>query len=113
VVVSDKAAAVEVHLTSGGNPIKNSPTVILLKDGISFTDFFRVLQRYMRPVSSAGGISFVGLVPGTYRAVRTAPDQPLPTTEPLFQAMLVDASRQSMPVTVDEGQTATINWDVP
>ncbi len=113
VVLSDKAAAVEVHLTSGGNPPRDRPSVILLKDGISFTEFFRDLQRYMRPVSNAGGISFVGLVPGTYRAVRTAPDQPLPTTEPLFQAMLTDASRQSMPVTVDEGQTATITWDIP
>ena len=66
-------------------------------------------QKFFPPAMA----SFEGLSPGTYRAMRVLPQQPLPTTEALFQAALADASRQSMSVIVDEGQTATITWDLP
>jgi hypothetical protein len=113
VVLSDKAATVEVRLTYGGSPPKDRPMVILLRDGMNFTEFNPNSLRNMRPANGTGALSFAGLAPGTYRAAIVAPDQPLPTTKAAFQAMLADASRQSMPVTVDEGQTATITWDVP
>jgi hypothetical protein len=113
VALSDKAAIVEVRLTSGGNPLKDRPQVILVKEGMSFAEFSPNSLRNLRPANSAGTLSFAGLAPGTYRAAITAPDQPLPTTEALFQAMLADSSRLSSPVTVDEGQTATITWDLP
>jgi hypothetical protein len=113
VVLSDKAAAIEVDLTSGGKPLKDRPQVILLRDGMSFAEFNPNSLRNMRPANSSGTLSFGGLAPGTYRAAIASPDRPLPTTEALFQAMLADVSRQSPPVTVDEGQTATITWDLP
>jgi hypothetical protein len=109
-VVLSNAATIAVRITEGGNPSRIPITVLLLRDGMSFAEFRKQL---LRPMDAFGGMSFGGLAPGTYRAVRTAPDQPLPTTEALFQATLADSSRQSSPVTVDEGQSATITWDVP
>jgi hypothetical protein len=109
-VVLSNAATIAVHLTEGGNPSKNRIPMALLRDGMGFAEFRKQLFRALDP---SGAMTFGGLAPGTYRAIRTDPDQPLPTTEALFQAMLADASRQSMSVTVDEGQTATITWDLP
>ncbi len=109
-VVLSNAASIAVRITEGGNTSRTPITVLLLRDGMSFAEF---RQQLLRPADAFGGMSFGGLAPGTYRAVRTAPDQPLPSTEALFQAMLADSSRLSSPVTVDEGQTATITLDLP
>jgi hypothetical protein len=109
-VVLANAAVIAVHLTEGGNPSKNRIPVVLLGDGMSFAEFRKQIIFASDP---SGATTFGGLAPGTYRAVRSGPDQPQPTSEALFQAMLADASRLSAPVTVEEGQTATINWDLP
>jgi hypothetical protein len=109
-VVLSNAASIAVRITEGGNPSRTPITVLLLRGGMSFAEFRKQL---LRPGYASGGMSFGGLAPGTYRAVRTGPDQPLPTTEALFQAMLADSSRLSPPATVDEGQAATITLDLP
>ncbi len=110
-VLSNHAASVEVHVTHNGKPPAARPAIFLLKDGMSVEGFRRQLPRM--PLVSGDGLVFTGLAPGTYRVAGASPEGVLPTTEALFDAMLKDPSRQSMPVTVDEGQTATINWDIP
>ena len=114
VVLSKHPATLDVHFSEGGTA-KSVAQVFLLPDGVSFAEFQRHLNPagWMRTTDSSGGASFTGLAPGTYRAGRVLPGKPLPTTEPLFRAMLADASQLSSSVTVDEGQAARIDWDVP
>ncbi len=109
-VTLSNAATIAVHLTEGGHPSKERIPMGLLRDGMTFAEF---RKQFLRALDPSGAMTFTGLAPGTYRAVRTSPDQPQPTTEALFKAMLADSSRLSSPVTVDEGQTATITWDLP
>lgn len=110
-VVSDRAASIQIQVGERGKSPLTRPSVFLVRDGMSFDEFHRDFLRI--PVLTGDALTFGSLAPGTYRAVGPNADGVLPTTESLFQAMLKDSSRQSMPVTVDEGQTATITWDAP
>lgn len=110
-VVSNKAASVRVNLTHNGSPVQARSTVYLLKDGMNAEDFRTLLNRI--PLVSGNALVFPGLGPGTYRVMRPSDDGVLPTTQPLFDAMLKDTSRVSDRVTVEEGQTANINWEIP
>ena len=106
-VLSLHPATVNVRVTHGGNPAAATIPVRLVREGATFGEFRRLVVVTLDP----GMVSFTGLRPGTYRAIRDVESPP--TDEASFRAMLADASRDSSPVTVDEGQTATITWDLP
>ncbi len=112
-VVSNRAASIEVHLTSGSNPVSARQMVYLVRDGIAYPEFSHSMQHFFGITDASGKAVFGSLPPGIYRAMTVAPDKPSPTIESTFQAMLADTARQSAPVTVDEGQTATITLDLP
>ena len=109
-VLSPRAATIDVRLTERGDITDASGPVSLVREGMSFAEFRKLA---FRSTLDGSILTFPGLPPGTYRAVRAGEAIPVPTTEAAFQAMLADATRQSSPVTVGEGQSATITWDLP
>jgi len=111
IILSNHAASVHVHVTSGGNP--RSSVVILIRDGITAADLSKRFRQYLRSADASGNAQFAGLSPGTYRAAMPDLSKGIPGSEEAVQALLNDLSRQSSPVTVDEGQTAVVNFDLP
>ncbi len=111
IALSNHAASVQARVTSGGNPA--SGVAFLIRDGTSAGEISRRLVQYLRGLNPAGVATFTGLAPGTYRVAVPKPGAPVPTTEDALQTMLTDISRQSSAVTVDEGQTAVVNLDLP
>lgn len=61
----------------------------------------------------SGNATFHGLSPGTYRAAVPDPSRGVPSSEEIIQEMMNDTARRTSAVTVDEGQTAVINFDLP
>ena len=109
-VLSPHGATVNVRIPRSAT---DAPvTMRLVRDGMSFGEFRTgTFPQVVHVEPNESTHIFAGLHPGTYRAIRDSENPP--KDEASFRAMLADVSVQSSPVTVDEGQTATITWDLP
>ncbi len=113
IVLSDQAGSIKVTVTSGGNPPKSQPAIVVWRDGMTFAEFSRRFMTFFRPAAADGTAVFEGLTPGGYHVAIVSDGRPLPTTESSFQALSADSSRPSTTVTVDEGQTANVMIEIP